>query len=68
MCKFTLASDGWGAYAAGAVSSSGYGDGMYPVYGAENQDGKVVALQLVFISQEEEDDDWEDELDDDDQD
>jgi hypothetical protein len=38
------------------------------VYGAENQDGKVVALQLVFISQEEEDDDWEDELDDDDQD
>lgn len=50
ICKFTLANDGWGTYAAGAVSSSGYGDGMYPVYGAE-VDGKVVALQLVFIDQ-----------------
>lgn len=56
MCKFTLANDGWGAYAAGAVSSSGYGDGMYPVYGAE-VDGKVVALQLVFIDQSADDDD-----------
>jgi hypothetical protein len=56
MCKFTLANDGWGTYAAGAVSSSGYGDGMYPVYGAE-VDGKVVALQLVFIDQSAEDDD-----------
>ncbi len=50
ICKFTLANDGWGTYAAGAVSSSGFGDGMYPVYGAE-VDGKVVALQLVFIDQ-----------------
>jgi|694.fasta_scaffold14149_23 hypothetical protein len=55
MCKFTLANDGWGAYAAGAVSSSGYGDGEYPVYGAE-VDGKVVALQLVFIDQSADDD------------
>ena len=62
MCKFTLANDGWGTYAAGAVSSSGYGDGMYPVYSAE-VDGKVVALQLVFIDQSaEDDDDWEDDL------
>ena len=68
MCKFTLAADGWGSYAAGAVSSSGYGDGMYPVYGAENEDGKIVALQLVFIDQSaEDDDDWEDELEDDDE-
>ena len=67
MCKFTLAADGWGTYAAGAVSSSGYGDGMYPVYGAE-VDGKIVALQLVFISQEEDEDDWEGEfLDDEDE-
>jgi len=56
MCQFTLANDGWGAYAAGAVSSSGYGDGMFPVYGAE-VDGKVVALQLVFIDQSADDDD-----------
>ena len=56
MCKFTQTNDGWGAYAAGVVSSSGYGDGMYPVYGAE-VDGKVVALQLVFIDQSADDDD-----------
>ncbi len=67
ICKFTLAEDGWGAYASGAVSSSGWGDGMYPVYGAENEDGKIVALQLVFIDQsaEDDDDDWEDELEED---
>jgi hypothetical protein len=39
---------------------------MYPVYGAENEDGKIVALQLVFIDQSaEDDDDWEDELEED---
>ena len=58
MCKFTLGESGWGAYDAGVVSSSGYGDGMYPIYGAE-VDGKVVALQLVFIDQSAEDDDDE---------
>jgi hypothetical protein len=51
ICRFTLAEDGWGAYDAGAVSSSGWGDGEYPVYGAENKDGKTVALNLVFIDQ-----------------
>jgi hypothetical protein len=50
MCKFTLGDDGWGSYDRGVVSSSGWGDGMYPVYGAE-VDGKIVALQLVFIDQ-----------------
>jgi hypothetical protein len=55
MCKFTQTNDGWGTYAAGAVSSSGYGDGMYPLYGAE-VDGKVVALQLTFIDQSADDD------------
>jgi hypothetical protein len=51
ICRFTLAEDGWGAYDAGAVSSSGWGDGEYPVYGAENEAGKTVALNLVFIDQ-----------------
>lgn len=69
MCKFTLAEDGWGTYAAGAVSSSGYGDGLYPIYGAEvnrkwwefwKPKNSIVALQLVFISQEEDEDDWDD--------
>ena len=59
ICKFTLGESGWGAYDAGAVSSSGWGDGMYPVYGAE-VNGQVVALQLVFIDQSAEDDDESD--------
>jgi hypothetical protein len=64
ICRYTLAEDGWGAYDAGVVSSSGWGDGMYPVYGAE-VDGKIVALNLVFIDQsadlEEDDEDLLDE-------
>lgn len=65
ICKFTLAQDGWGSYDTGVVSSSGWGDGVYPVYGAE-VDGKIVALQLVFIDQsadlEDDDDDWDEDL------
>jgi hypothetical protein len=65
--KFTLGESGWGAYDAGAVSSTGWGDGMYPVYGAE-VNGQVVALQLVFIDQSAEDDEDEDYLMEDDDD
>ncbi len=63
MCKLTLETDhGWGAYDQGVVSSSGWGDGMYPVYGAE-VDGKMVTLQLVFIDQSAEDEEPEGEPD-----
>jgi hypothetical protein len=60
ICRFTLGEDGWGSYDAGVVSSSGWGDGMYPVYGAEvdrkwwqfwKPKRQIVALQLVFIDQ-----------------
>jgi hypothetical protein len=62
ICKFTLGDDGWGSYDSGVVSSSGWGDGMYPVYGAE-VDEKIVALHLVFIDQSAElDEEEEDEL------
>ena len=30
-------------------STSGYGDGGYPVYGIKNADGSYVALKIVFI-------------------
>ena len=62
ICKFTLGDNGWGSYDRGVVSSSGWGDGMYPVYGAE-VDEKIVALHLVFIDQTaEQEEDEEDEL------
>lgn len=32
----------------GIVSSSGYGDGCYDLYGARNEDGKIYALRLDF--------------------
>ena len=34
----------------GAVSASGYGDGVYGCYAKRNKDGYVVALTLKFIS------------------
>jgi hypothetical protein len=43
------------------VSSSGYGDGMYAAYGAYDEDGKLVALNLVFIPQDPEDEYWAEE-------
>ncbi len=62
ICKFTLVGDSWGSYDGGVVSSSGWGDGMYPVYGAE-VDGKIVAMNLVFIDQSAELDEEEDDTD-----
>ena len=39
------------------VSSSGYGDGMYSLYSARNEDGDIVGLKLVFIEEEGENND-----------
>ena len=38
----------------GFVSSSGYGDGGYTCYTSKNQDGKINAIRIEFISDEEE--------------
>lgn len=70
MCRFTLSNEtnNWGAYDSGAVSCSGWGDGQYAAYGAENEDGKLVAINLVFIPQDPEDEYWEEEEDPEDED
>ena len=39
------------------VSSSGYGDGIYSLYAARNEDGAIVGLKLVFIEKEGENND-----------
>ena len=39
------------------VSSAGYGDGCYDCYVAENDDGKIIAIEVVFIGDEVEDED-----------
>ena len=49
----------WGTYDAGVVTSSGWGDGFYPVYSALNSDQKIIALEIEFMSEENpEDDEW----------
>lgn len=42
----------------GFVSSSGYGDGGYTCYTSKNKDGKINAIRIEFISDE---DEWDDE-------
>lgn len=60
MCRFTLGNDlQWGSYDAGVVSSSGYGDGVYPLEVSKDQDGNIVAMQVIFIFPEDEDDDYD---------
>ena len=54
-CDLTLGSEQWGVLPNGVVSSSGYGDGSYRVYGQKNKDGEYVAFEVVFITAEDED-------------
>lgn len=61
MCRFTLSEDRWGVYDSGVVASSGYGDGMYPMTVAKNEDGKVVSIAITFIGEDEDEDEWDDE-------
>jgi len=58
MCKFTLAQDRWGSYETGVVSSSGYGDGSYPLEIARDRSGFIIGMRVTFIwdSEDEEDD------------
>jgi len=51
-----------GVLDGGVVASSGYGDGIYDVYTAE-ENGEIVAMKLVFIEEDEEwdDEEWEEE-------
>ena len=68
-CHVTL-SDRAGVFADGraVVSSSGYGDGVYPLTLWRNDDGSVVAMDVVFFDgndEDEEEEDYEEEEDDD---
>jgi hypothetical protein len=45
----------------GVVVSSGYGDGIYPVYVTHTSDGRVATATIVFVSDEENEGDEGDE-------
>lgn len=53
MCDLT--GKHYGSYEHGIVSSSGFGDGSYSLYYAADNNGRVCALKIVFIDDEERD-------------
>lgn len=61
-CDLTLGEEiSGGVLPFGAVSSSGYGDGAYPLYTVV-KDGFITAIKVVFIEDEEEEDEEDDEM------
>ena len=51
--NLTLGDESWGTLPNGVVSSSGFGDGSYDVYGYKDAYDKYVAFAVVFIYDEE---------------
>lgn len=60
-CDLTL-SENYGGLVdnMGVVTSSGYGDGRYLLYYDINSDKKVIAVEIIFINNEDEEDSEED--------
>ena len=54
MCHFTLHKDQWGLYDTGVVSSSGIGDGLYPMDVMMDGD-KIVGIRLEYLGNSDED-------------
>lgn len=42
----------------GVVSSSGYGDGGYPVYAFKDEGGDITAIEVVYICGEQENEEY----------
>lgn len=62
VCDITLARESAGTIDdRGFVSSSGYGDGSYDCWIARNKDGYIVAIRIEYITEEDDEDEWEDE-------
>jgi hypothetical protein len=57
MCRFTLSGESFGAYDTGVVSSSGIGDGSYPLYVVYDNNDKIIAMQIDYLPEDEEDED-----------
>jgi len=39
---------------AGVAASSGWGDGVYPIFASYNEEGRIAKLEIIFIDDEEE--------------
>ena len=65
-CYQTLETeDSFGVVPFGVLSSSGYGDGSYPTYGIKDENGEWVGFMTIFIGDEDEDNEWEEEFEED---
>lgn len=58
-CDITLSTDQAGALEQGFVSSTGWGDGEYKVWGRKNSEGLWTEFGVEYISDEGEEDDYE---------
>jgi len=54
MCNFTLSKDQWGLYDTGVVSSSGIGDGLYPLEVMMDKE-KIVGMRITYLGNSDED-------------
>jgi hypothetical protein len=54
MCKFTLDKQQWGVYDTGVVSSSGIGDGLYPLEVMMDKE-KIVGMRITYLGNSDED-------------
>jgi len=61
MCNFTLSDDQSGVYDTGVVTSSGIGDGGYPLDIIREKNGYIVGMKITYLFDEEEEEDEEEE-------
>jgi len=54
MCQFTIHKDQFGSYDTGVVTSSGIGDGMYPVEVMMDKE-KIVGIRITYLGNSDED-------------
>jgi len=54
MCMFTLSKDQFGLYDTGVVSSSGIGDGLYPMEVMMDKE-KIVGIRITYLGHSDED-------------
>ena len=54
VCDLTLGGEQWGVLPFGVVSSSGFGDGSYPVFAVTNEYDEYIGFMAIFIADDEE--------------
>jgi hypothetical protein len=52
MCNFTLSEDQSGVYDTGVVTSSGMGDGLYPLHIMRDKNGYIVGMRITYMFDE----------------